>query len=226
MSFSRFLKATGWVIWKDVKSEWRSRELISAMLVFALITLLIFSFSLELDTGARSNVITGVIWVTLTFAGTLGLNRSFSREKDQNCLDGLLLAPMERIALYLAKLTVNWLVMLIIAVIVIPVSAVLFNLNLWQPQLILAVLLGTLGYAEVGTLLAGMTIQSRMRDLLMPVILFPVVIPLLLAAVRASSGILNADISGSTSYWLWMMAGYDIIFAAVAYLLFDFVIKE
>lgn len=221
-----FFKATGWLIWKDLKSEWRSRDLVSAMLVFALITLLIFSFALELETETRSSVIAGVLWVTLAFSGTLGLNRSFSREKDQNSLDGLLLAPVDRIVLFLGKLTINWMVMLIIALIVVPVSVILFNLNLFNPQLILVIILGTLGYAETGTLLAGMTIQSRMRDLLMPVILFPVVIPLLLAAVKASSGILNGDLTGSVGYWLAMLSGYDILFGVAAWLLFDFVIKE
>jgi heme exporter protein B len=226
MSFAKFLKATIWLIWKDLKSEWRSRELISAMLVFALITLLVFNFALELETEARSSVITGIIWVTLTFAGTVGLNRSFSREKDQGCLDGLLLAPVDRYAIYLAKLIVNWLVMLIILVIVIPVAAILFNVNLLFPQLIFVIVFGTLGYAEAGTLLAGVTIQTRMRDLLLPVILFPVVIPLILAAVRASSGILSRDITGSVGFWILMIAGFDLIFAAGSYLLFDFVIRE
>lgn len=221
-----FLRATGRVIWKDLKSEWRSRELISAMLVFALISLVIFNFALELEATARGNVITGIIWVTLAFAGSLGFNRSFSREKDQGCLEGLLLAPVDRFSIYLAKLAVNWLVMLTVAIIVTPAAMILFNVSLFSPLLVLVVCLGTLGYAEAGTLLAGMAVQSRMRDLLLPVILFPVVIPLLLAAVRASSAILSPGLAGSAWFWILMIVGYDLILGLCAFLLFDFIIRE
>lgn len=214
------------MIWKDLKSEWRSRELVSAMLVFALVSLLIFNFTLELEAAARRNLITGIIWVTLAFAGSLGINRCFGKEKDQGCLDGLLLAPVDWFAIYLAKTTVNWLVMLIVAVIVIPVATILFNVNLFSPLLFFVVWLGTLGYAEAGTLLAGMAVQSRMRDLLLPVILFPVVIPLLLAVVKASSASLSSGMTESTWFWILMIAGYDLIFGICALLLFDFVIRE
>jgi len=127
-------------------------------------------------------------------------------------LEGLLLAPVDRFAIYLAKLVVNWVVILIVTAILVPAGMVLFNVNLLSPLLILVVLLGTLGYVEAGTLLAGMAVQTRMRDLVLPVILLPVVIPLFLAAVRASRLILGSSGIDSTGFWIAMIAGFDIIF--------------
>jgi len=221
-----FFRAVNRLIWKDLRTEWRSREMVSAMLVFSLVDLLVFNFALELEFSVNRGMVTGILWVTQAFAGTLGISRSFSREKEQGNLEGLLLAPVDRFAIYLAKLVVNWVVILIVTAILVPAGMVLFNVNLLSPLLILVVLLGTLGYVEAGTLLAGMAVQTRMRDLVLPVILLPVVIPLFLAAVRASRLILGSSGIDSTGFWIAMIAGFDIIFFVIAYLLFGQVIKE
>ena len=121
------------VLWKDLAAEWRSRELISAMLVFALLVIFIFNFALELDAQARASVTAGVLWVTFTFAGTLGLNRSLAVEKDRGCLDGLLLAPVDRTAIYFGKMLANLVFMLLVAAIVLPVYSLLYNVNLFLP---------------------------------------------------------------------------------------------
>lgn len=221
-----FVRAVGAIVWKDLAAELRSRELISAMLVFALLVILIFNFALELDTKTRSSVTAGVLWVTFAFAGTLGLNRSMAMEKDRGCLDGLLLAPVDRSAIYFGKAIGNLIFMFIIEIIVLPVYSVLYNTNLLQPGLLLVIVLGSVGYTVVGTLLSSMAVQTRTRDVLLPILLFPVAIPVFIAAVKASSGFLQGIEMAEILPWLNLLITYDVIFTAVAFMVFDYVVEE
>ena len=221
-----FFKAVSAVVWKDLQAEFRSRELFSAMLVFSLLIILIFNFALELDIKARQSVTAGVLWSTFAFAGTLGLNRSMAIEKDRGCLDGLLLAPVDRSAIYFGKVISNLAFMLIVEVIVLPVYSVLYNINLFQPGLLLVILLGSIGYTAVGTLLSAMSVQTRTRDILLPILLFPVVIPVLLAAVKASEGFLTGVELTEILVPINLLIAYDIIFIAVAFMVFDNVVEE
>ncbi len=221
-----FLKAVWAVVQKDLAAELRSRELLSAMLVFSLLVILIFNFALELDIKTRQSVTAGVLWATFAFAGTLGLNRSMAVEKDRGCLDGLLLAPVDRSAIYFGKAFSNLVFMLIVEAIVLPVYSVLYNTNLFRPGLLMVILLGSIGYAAVGTLLSAMAIQTRTRDVLLPILLFPVIIPVLIAAVKASGGYLTgADLSEIVP-WLNLLVVYDIVFIALAFMTFDFIVEE
>jgi heme exporter protein B len=226
MKIRAFVRALLAVVWKDLAAEWRSREMINAMLVFALLVIFIFNFALELQPAARAAITSGVLWVTFTFAGTLGLNRSMAVEKDRGCLDGLLLAPVDRTAIYFGKTLANWLFMLLTVVIVLPIYSVLYNMNLLLLPLIGVILLGSWGYVAVGTLLASMAVQARTRDILLPILLFPVVIPLLVAAVKASSAILGGLPVEELTPWLNLLVGYDIIFTAVAFMVFEYVVEE
>jgi heme exporter protein B len=221
-----FIRALGAVVWKDLRAEWRSREMISSMLVFALLVIVIFNFALELQANIRANLSAGVLWVTFTFAGTLGLNRSMAVEKDRGCLDGLLLAPVDRAAIYLGKALANWIFMLLVAAIVLPIFSVLYNVNLFIPGLLLTVLLGTEGYAAVGTLLASMAVQARTRDILLPILLFPVVVPLVVAAVKATDGYLQAFELAEIQPWLTLIIAFDVIFTSVAFMVFDNIVEE
>ncbi len=223
---SNFLRAMIAVVWKDLAAELRSRELLSSMLVFALLVILIFNFALELDTRTRSTVTSGVLWVTFAFAGTLGLNRSMAMEKDRGCLDGLLLAPVDRSAIYFGKAIGNLIFMLMVEIIVLPVYSVLYNTNLFQPGLLLVILLGSIGYVAVGTLLSSMAVQTRTRDVLLPILLFPVAIPVLIASVKASSGFLQGIEMAEIQPWLSLLITYDVVFTAVAFMVFDYVVEE
>jgi heme exporter protein B len=216
----------GAVVWKDLAAELRSRELLSAMLVFALLVILIFNFALELDIKTRATITAGVLWVTFIFAGTLGLNRSMAIEKDRGCLDGLLLAPVDRAAIYFGKSIGNLVFMLIIEAIVVPIYSVLYNTNLFQPGFLLVTLLGSIGYVSVGTLLAAMAVQARTRDILLPILLFPVIIPVILASVKASMGFLQGIELTEIMPWINLLIVYDIIFLAVAFMTFDYVVEE
>jgi len=197
-----FFRALWAVVWKDLAAEWRSRELLTAMLVFALLVIMIFNFALELDAKARANVTSGVLWVTFAFAGTLGLNRSMATEKDRGCLDGLLLAPVDRSAIYFGKAIGNLIFMFVVEVIVLPIYSILYNVNLFQPGLLLVILLGSIGYVAVGTLLSTMAVQARTRDILLPILLFPLVIPVLIAAVKASGGFLQDFAWSEVQVWI------------------------
>jgi len=221
-----FVRAMNAVIWKDLASEWRSREMVSAMLVFALLVIFIFNFALELNPQVRASLTSGILWVTLTFAGTLGLNRSMAVEKDRGCLDGLLLAPVDRTAIFFGKAIGNFFFMLVVAAIIVPIYSILYNVNLFNPGLIATIILGAWGYVAVGTLLASMAVQARTRDVLLPILLFPVAIPLLVAAVKTSSGFLDGSpITDFVSY-LNILIVYDVVFTAVAFMVFDSVVEE
>jgi len=223
---STYLKVIGAIVWKDLVAELRSRELLSAMLVFALLVILIFNFAIHLQPDLRIPITPGVLWVTFAFAGTLGLNRSLAVEKDRGCLDGLLLAPVDRSAIYFGKALSNLAFMLIVAVIVLPVYSILYNINVLNPGLLLVVILGSTGYSAVGTLLSSMAVQTRTRDVLLPVLLFPVIVPVLLAAVKASGGFLQNLPMNEIWPWLNILIAYDVIFTAVAFMVFEFVVEE
>jgi len=221
-----FWRAMWAIVWKDLAAELRSRELLSAMLVFALTVILIFNFALDLDAKTRSTVTSGVLWVTFAFAGTLGLNRSMAMEKDRGCMDGLLLAPVDRAAIYFGKTIGNLIFMLIVEAIVLPVYSILYNTNLFNPGLILIILLGSIGYVAVGTLLSAMAVQTRTRDVLLPILLFPIAIPVFIAAVKGSTGFLQGIPMDEIMPWINLLVVYDIIFTAVAFMTFDFVVEE
>ena len=223
---SSLLQATFAIVQKDLAAEFRSRELLSAMLVFSLLVILIFNFALELDIKTRQSVTAGVLWTTFAFAGTLGLNRSMAVEKDRGCMDGLLLAPVDRSAIYFGKAISNLAFMLIVEAIVLPVYSVLYNVNLFRFDLIGVILLGSIGYTAVGTLLAAMSVQTRTRDVLLPILLFPVVIPVLLSAVKASGGLLAGAEMSEIITPLNILIVYDVIFIAVAFMVFDYVVEE
>jgi heme exporter protein B len=147
-------------------------------------------------------------------------------EKDRGCLDGLLLAPVDRTAIYFGKMLGNLIFVLIVAAIVLPTFSILYSINLFQPGLLAVILLGALGYVAVGTLLASMTVQARTRDILLPILLFPVVLPVLIPAIKASNGFLQGIEFEAILPWLNLLIVYDVIFLAVSVMVFDYVVEE
>jgi heme exporter protein B len=221
-----YFRAVGALLWKDLAAELRSKELLSAMVVFALLLILIFNFALELDPSGLADVAAGVLWVATIFTGTLGLNRSLAMEKDRGSLDGLLLAPIDRSALYFGKALGNLVFVLIVEAVVLPVFSLLFNVNMLRPLVLGVVVLGAVGYVAVGTLLASLAVHSRSRDVMLPILLFPVAVPVLIAAVRATGGVLAAAEWSEISPWINLLIGYDVIFVAAAFMLFEYVVEE
>lgn len=221
-----FLRAVFAIVWKDIQAEYRSLELVSAMLVFSLLVIIIFNFALNLDIKLRQTITAGVLWTTFAFAGTLGLNRSMAVEKDRGCLDGLLLAPVDRSAIYFGKAISNFAFMLVVEAVVLPVYSVLYGINLFQPGLLMVIFLGSIGYVGVGTLLATMSVQTRTRDILLSILLFPVILPVLLPAIIASNGFLTGTELSENMFPLALLIAYDIIFISIAFMTFDNVVEE
>ena len=222
-----FFKAMMAIARKDLAAEFRSRELLSAMLVFSMLVILIFNFALELDVKVRQSVTAGVLWTTFAFAGTLGLNRSMAVEKDRGCMDGLLLAPVDRSAIFFGKAISNLVFMLVVEAIVIPLYAMLYNeTRIFKPEFLGVLLLGSIGYIAVGTLLSTMSVQTRTRDVLLPILLFPVAVPVLLASVKASGGIVAGLPFEEILAPLNLLIVYDVVFIAASFMIFDYVVEE
>lgn len=221
-----FWKAMWAVVWKDISAEWRSREMVSAMLIFSLLVAFIFNFSLDLNPQIQRDITGGMLWVTFAFAGTLGLNRSMAIEKDRACLDGLLLAPVDRSAIYFGKVIGNLVFMFMVELIVLPLFSIFYNVNLFNLGLMAVIVLGSVGYVVVGTLIATMTVQTRTRDILLPILTFPLVIPVIASSVRASTFFLQ----GQSMDLIWpninLLIAFDVIYIAIAYMVFDFVVEE
>ena len=214
------------ILWKDLVAELRSKEMLSAMVVFALIVLVVFNFAVELRVTLARQTAIGFLWITIVFAGMLGLNRSLAREKDRGCLDGLLLCPVDRGMIFLGKMAGNLVFILTTEVLVLPLFIVLFQVPFYQPTLLLAVLLGTIGFAGVGTLLSAMAVHTRAREVMLPIILLPVTIPLVLAAVRACRAVLDGRIGGE--YWTWtsLLLTFDVVLVLLSFLSFDHIVEE
>jgi heme exporter protein B len=218
-----------WKVWtiarKDLALERRSREMLSSMFIFALIVILVFSFSFELRVEKVTQVAPGVLWVAITFAGMLGLARSFVLERDQGCLDGLLLCPVDRSTLYLGKMLSNLIFISLTEAIILPLFFALFNLS-FKPLLLPVVLLGTLGFSAVGTLVSAMTVHARAREVMLPILLFPIVMPALIAAVKLTAGVLDGQAWAEVGRWLQLLVAFDLIFLVISYLAFDYVVEE
>jgi heme exporter protein B len=222
-----FLRKVAAVTWKDLRTEWRTREMFSAMFVFALLVVLIFNFALQLRAENVRILVPGILWVAFTFSGMLGLSRSFILEKDRGSLEGLLLAPVDRSAIYLGKMLGNIILMGIMEVFLLPITFVLFNLSFGSlPVLVLIVALGTLGFAALGTLFSAMAVNTRAREVMLPLLLLPVAVPLVIAAVKLTAGVMDQTAMAELSRWWQFLIGFDAIFLTVALITFDYVIEE
>ena len=213
------------IVYKDLSLEKRSRELLTSMFIFALIVILVFSFSFDLRVERVQQVAPGVLWVAITFSGMLGLARSFVQERDQGCLDGLLLCPIDRSVLYLGKVLSNLCFTTIAEAILLPLYLALFDLP-FDLRLVPVLLLGTLGFCAVGTLVSAMTVHARAREVMLPVLLFPLVMPAIIAAVKLTAGIMDGQPWAEFRHWLQLLVAFDLIFLFVSYVAFEYVVEE
>jgi heme exporter protein B len=225
---TRFGRQLRTLIWKEVLVEARARETVLAGAVFALLTLVIFNFAFDLRVESVAAVAPGVLWVTVTFAGVLSLGRAFARERDRRTLDGLLLAPVDRAALYLAKVISTLLAMLVVEAIALPAFLALFNVRVDLPRLVAALALGTLGLAGVGTLFAAMAAHTRAREVLLPLLLFPIQVPVILATVKSTGAAIQVPgvEPPEVGNWLGLLVAFDALFLGLSVLLFDHAIEE
>ncbi|MFC1974720.1 heme exporter protein CcmB [Chloroflexota bacterium] len=214
------------IFWKDMLTELRTKEIIVSVLVFALLVLVIFSFAFGTGGDRTEMVASGILWVALTFGGVIGLNRVFAGEKENSRLEGLMLCPVDRAVIYWGKLAGSFTFMLAVAVVITPIFLVLFNLPMFLPRLALIIILALLGFAAIGTLFSALAANTRARDIMLPILFLPVVVPVIVAAVKATGPVLAGGSWGEMSTWLQIMIAFDIIYLVVATLVFEFVVEE
>jgi heme exporter protein B len=214
--------------WKDVTVELRARERVNAMLFFAALVLFIFNFALGPDREKLQEVAAGLLWLAFLFTGMLGLGRSFQAERENECYEELLLTPGDRESIFFGKLAGNVLFMVIAQACILPLFGILYNLDIWShlPSLFLVAILGTVGFSAIGTLLAAMTAHLRAREVMLPLLLFPLTVPVILAAVRSTDAILAGSALANVSHWLMLLVSFDAIFLVVCPWLFEFVLEE
>ncbi|MDM8519709.1 heme exporter protein CcmB [Anaerolineales bacterium HSG6] len=223
----RYIRKTLAIVGKDVTTEIRTKEMVSAMFVFSLLIIFIFNFTFDLRAANVQTLAPGVLWVAITFAGMLGLSRSFVLEHDKGVLEGLLLAPVDRSAIYFGKMIGNIIFISVVAIVVLPVFMIVFNQPFTHfPWLGGIVVLGVIGLSGVGTLFSAMAVHTRAREVLLPIMLFPVIIPLILAAVRLTAAVLDGLLFADVSHWLTLLVAFDVIFIAMSYMLFEYVVEE
>ena len=218
-----------WAIFrKDLLIELRTKDSLNAMLFFGIVVLVIFNFALESVRDSIRSAVPGILWVAFAFSGTLGLNRMFAAEKENSCLQGLLMLPVDRGVIYLGKMLAATVFMLITEVVIFVFSLVFFNLTVWNeiPYLCLVFFIGTLGFTAVGALLSAISVNTKMREVLLPLILFPVILPILVNAVEATSIILNTVDYRTLKLPLTIMSVFTIVFGTVSYLLFEYVLED
>lgn len=222
-----FLSRTMAIVWKDLMVEFRAKEMLLSVLVFALMVLVVFGFAFNPVEHDLSDIFAGIMWVAYLFAGTLGLNRSFMSERTNEALQGLILSPVDRGSIFLGKFLSNWIFMTAVEAMLTPVSIVLLKYPFRQGALLLAValLLGTFGFAAIGTFLAALASNTRASEVLLPVLLFPLLAPVIIAVVRVTDAVLRGDASGVWPAFRFL-AAYDVIFLAVPFLLFEYMLEN
>jgi len=212
------------ILWKDIRCELRSKQTWISMGLFALLVLVIFNFAFDLRVDNTAAIAPGALWVAFVFASLLGLGRTIATEQEKGSMDRLMLCPVDRKAIYLAKLLGNMLFIGVVEIVALPIFAALFNVPLFTGELLPIVLLGTIGIASIGTLFSAIAAATQAREMLLPILVFPLIIPVVIGAVRATGTLMVPSINEPP--WLGLMAAFDVIFLSVSMLMFEYVIEE
>ena len=214
------------LVWKDVLTELRAKDVVTAILAFAILSLVILNFAVNATPRLTPVVAPGVLWVSFTFAGVLGLTRAFAIEKDRGNLEGLLVTPTSREALYVGKMLGSLAFMLVAEAVLLPVFAVLFNVSPFQPSLLLIVLLATIGFVSVGALFSAIAVNTRSREIMLPMLFLPIVLPIVIGAVVASGYALEGRPWSDIAGWVQLMVVFDLLALVFCALAFEHVIQE
>lgn len=222
----RFFKVIRWIVWKDLISEIRNRENISSMFFFALAVILIFSFSFSMDRQATKELMPGIIWIAFGFTGIIGLGKSFLPEVQNDCMEYLQIAPVSKGAIYLGKLLGNILFLLLAELFLFPLFILFFNLDILDklPMVLLIFLVATIGLSALGTLFSALTVQIRAREVMFPILLLPLAVPVFIGAVESTRGALNGDPLSLYFQWIELLAIFDLIFMIVSFWVFEFIL--
>ncbi|HEX7051034.1 MAG TPA: heme exporter protein CcmB [Longimicrobiales bacterium] len=228
MSWRREAARAAAVAWKDLTAERRTRANFNAVAFLAILILLLFGFALGPDTEALRAAAAGILWLTILFSGILAFNRSYQLELEDGALETLLLYPGDRRALFLGKVAANLVFVLLMEALVLPLAAVLYDLPLLRPFPGLAgvLVLGTIGFVALGTFYAAMASRVRAREVLLPLLLFPMLVPVLIAAVEATGAMLSGDPLREGGSWLRLLAAFDLIFVPASWIAFEYIVEE
>lgn len=223
-----FLKQSLWLLWKDLLLELRRRESLLAMFFFGVLLLFIFNFSLDIEREKAVAMAPGLLWLAVVFCGTLGLMQLFQPERENRCLEALLVAPIDRSTLFVSKACFNFILMALVEIVVFPLYWILFGVAAWEhlPFVFLYGLLGTLGFSVLGTLFSALTLSARGREILLPLLILPLLIPIVLATIRGMDAILHNAEFAEALPWLNMLIAFDIIFLTAGILVFDWVVES
>jgi heme exporter protein B len=222
------MRAVASVAWKDLVIERHTRQVLSIMVVFSIAAVIVFNFALELRLDAARNVATGLLWIVILLAGTLGLNRSLANEQENHCMEAVLMAPIDRSAIYLGKVISVSLFVMLLEAILLPLFIAFFNKPYWRPQVILIIVLGTIGYVAAGVLVSSMSIQTRSRDVLLPVLLLPLSLPSVLAAATAASAYMFPELPpwSEVQTPIALVVAFDILMLTAGFLTYHYVVEE
>jgi heme exporter protein CcmB len=226
---TEFARVAWLVVRKDIAVEVRSWELVSTTLFFSVACVMVFAFAFVEEGRVVANVSAGILWIAIAFAGTLALARTFERERQTETLRALLLAPADRPALYLGKLVGILMLMGITELILLPLIWLFFQAPIGSSPVLLAALLaaGTIGYAAVGTLFAAMLVRARSRDVMLPILLYPVTIPVIIAGVRGTAALFQATPDAAVAqFWLGLLMFFDVVFVILALWTFEPLMTE
>jgi heme exporter protein B len=220
-------RPTATLLGKELRTEFRTRELLSTTLVFVLAVLVLFSFTFDPTSAESRRFGPGLLWLALLFAGSLMLHPSFTREQINDTLAALRMAPLDPFAILAAKILANFCFLLVTELLLLPVFAALYNLNLWPVlgQLFLVLVLGTLALSTIGTAFSAISSQARMRELLLPLLLLPLLTPSLIASAEATTGLLE-DPPALSSTWTGVLVAFDVIFLTVTWLFGEYLLEE
>jgi heme exporter protein B len=216
------------MVWKDLTSELRTKELIISMCLFSFLVLIIFNFAFALGLTNLQGIIPGILWVAFIFSGLMGLSRSFGAERDRGTLPGLLLCPVSPWGIYLAKMFGVFIFTIVMEIFTLAIFTILYNVNLvpFLFPLGLIIFLGTLGFATVGTIFSAMSASTRTRDVILSILVFPIIVPVLIASVKATGTIIGGKALQEIVSWLKILIAFDLVFLLLAYLTFGFIVEE
>ncbi len=216
------------ILWKDLLSEFRSKEMVISMMVFSLMVAVIFNFSFPPGSEFIKDAASGILWMTFIFASLLGMGRSFVYEVDKGCMQGLMLAPVDRIVIYVAKLLLNLIFILIVESITLPLFSIFFKLDIWTDlgAIALVIFVSSLGFAVIGTLFSAIAVNTKTREVMLPILHFPISIPVIICAVQATSAIFQGEAWSVIWGWTRLIIMFDVVFFIVAFWTFEFIIEE
>ncbi len=216
------------IIKKDILSELRSKDTFVSMFTFSLIIIFVFNLVLDLTSNIKNSISPAALWITFLFSGSIGLSRSYYIEKESEAIKGILLAPVDRSIIYLGKFFSNLIFLLIIEIITIPIFIILFNyeFSITFLEILVVLIIGTIGFSTVGTLFSAISLNTRLREVLLPLLYFPIIIPILLNAIRVTSSLLSGGSLSDNGSSLQVLIAFDIIFLSAGVLLYEYIIEE